>query len=50
MTGLSIGSHTLDFNPQLRPSALMNRNINIAAESAAASTMRTSNPSRDALF
>lgn len=39
MTGLSIGSHTLDFNPQLRPSALMNRNIKIAAESPAASTM-----------
>lgn len=39
VTGLSIGSHTLQFEPQLRPSALKERTIKIAAESAAASTM-----------
>jgi RNA 3'-terminal phosphate cyclase (ATP) len=39
VTGLSIGSHTLEFHPQLRPGELKNRNIKIAADSPAASTM-----------
>ncbi|KAL2269094.1 hypothetical protein VTJ83DRAFT_3940 [Remersonia thermophila] len=38
--GLSIGSRTLEFRPQLRPSSLAGgRNIKIAADSPAASTM-----------
>jgi RNA 3'-terminal phosphate cyclase (ATP) len=39
VTGLSIGSHSLEFRPQRRPGDLKNRNIKIAAESPAASTM-----------
>ncbi|KAL2198433.1 RNA 3'-terminal phosphate cyclase domain-containing protein [Corynascus similis CBS 632.67] len=39
VTGLSIGSQTLEFRPQLRPSQLAERHIQIAAESPAASTM-----------
>lgn len=37
--GLSVGSHTLEFHPQQRPSALKSRTIKIAADSPAASTM-----------
>ncbi|KAH6854871.1 RNA 3'-terminal phosphate cyclase domain-containing protein [Chaetomium sp. MPI-CAGE-AT-0009] len=39
VSGLSVGSHTLEFHPQLRPSDLKSRNIKIAADSPAASTM-----------
>ncbi|KAK4153111.1 RNA 3'-terminal phosphate cyclase domain-containing protein [Chaetomidium leptoderma] len=38
VSGVSIGSHTFEFRPQLRPSELKNRTITIAAESPAAST------------
>ncbi|KAK3298596.1 RNA 3'-terminal phosphate cyclase domain-containing protein [Chaetomium fimeti] len=39
VSGLSAGSHTLEFHPQLRPSELASRSIKIAADSPAASTM-----------
>ncbi|KAK3693620.1 RNA 3'-terminal phosphate cyclase-domain-containing protein [Podospora appendiculata] len=39
VSGLSIGSHTLEFRPRLRPSQLRDRAVNIAADSAAASTL-----------
>ncbi|KAJ4298757.1 hypothetical protein N0V88_003789 [Collariella sp. IMI 366227] len=37
--GLAVGSHTLEFRPQLRPSQLKSRTIKISADSPAASTM-----------
>jgi RNA 3'-terminal phosphate cyclase (ATP) len=37
--GLSVGSHTLEFSPRLRPSQLQNRTIKISADSPAASTL-----------
>lgn len=39
VSGLSVGSHTVEFSPQLRPSALESRTIKITADSPAASTM-----------
>ncbi|GAB1311615.1 RNA 3'-terminal phosphate cyclase domain-containing protein [Madurella fahalii] len=40
VTGLSVGSHTLEFRPRLKPSALVeDRTIKISADSPAASTM-----------
>ena len=39
VSGLSVGSHTVEFHPQLRPSDLTSRNIKIEADSPAASTM-----------
>lgn len=43
MTGLSVGSHTLEFRPRLPPSQLTasaaHRHVSIAADSAAASTL-----------
>lgn len=39
MTGLSVGSHTLEFRPRLRPSQFTDRRVRIAASSAAASTL-----------
>ncbi|KAK0632248.1 RNA 3'-terminal phosphate cyclase-domain-containing protein [Immersiella caudata] len=39
VTGLAVGSHTLEFRPQLKPWDLESRNISIAADSAAASTL-----------
>ncbi|KAK4125255.1 EPT/RTPC-like protein [Parathielavia appendiculata] len=39
VSGLFIGSHTLEFHPKLRPSDLNNRNIKITADSPAASTL-----------
>ncbi|CAP67571.1 uncharacterized protein PODANS_1_14660 [Podospora anserina S mat+] len=37
--GLSVGSHTLDFRPRLKPSSLKSRTIKIEADSPAASTL-----------
>ncbi|KAK3371927.1 RNA 3'-terminal phosphate cyclase-domain-containing protein [Podospora didyma] len=37
--GLSVGSHTLEFRPRLKPSQLKKRRIRISADSAAASTL-----------
>ncbi|KAL2150252.1 hypothetical protein VTH82DRAFT_7928 [Thermothelomyces myriococcoides] len=39
VSGLSIGSQTLEFRPQLQPSELKERHIKIAADSPAASTL-----------
>ncbi|KAI1844615.1 hypothetical protein JX266_009288 [Neoarthrinium moseri] len=39
VTGLAVGSHTLEFRPALPPTALKERRISIEAESAAASTL-----------
>ncbi|KAM7209732.1 RNA 3'-terminal phosphate cyclase [Naviculisporaceae sp. PSN 640] len=39
VTGLHIGSHTLEFSPKTQPSALKSRSFNITADSPAASTM-----------
>lgn len=39
VTGLHIGSHTLEFSPKTRPSALKSRSFKITADSPAASTM-----------
>ncbi|KAK4192445.1 RNA 3'-terminal phosphate cyclase [Podospora australis] len=39
VSGLSVGSHTLEFKPRLPPSALKDREIKIAADSPAASTL-----------
>lgn len=40
VTGLSVGSHALEFRPRLKPSALVeDRTIKISADSPAASTM-----------
>jgi RNA 3'-terminal phosphate cyclase (ATP) len=42
VTGLSVGSHTLEFRPRLKPSALVegkDRTIKISADSPAASTL-----------
>lgn len=39
VTGLHIGSHTLEFRPRLQPSQLVDRKVRIVADSAAASTL-----------
>ncbi|KAL2158347.1 hypothetical protein VTH06DRAFT_4395 [Thermothelomyces fergusii] len=39
VSGLSVGSQTVEFRPQLRPSELKERHIKIAADSPAASTL-----------
>ncbi|KAK0656771.1 RNA 3'-terminal phosphate cyclase-domain-containing protein [Cercophora newfieldiana] len=39
VTGLAVGSHTLEFRPRLKPWDLESRNIKIAADSSAASTL-----------
>ncbi|KAF2155407.1 EPT/RTPC-like protein [Myriangium duriaei CBS 260.36] len=39
VTGLAVGSDTLEFRPRLRPSQLATRRIKIAADTAAASTL-----------
>ncbi|KAH8880145.1 EPT/RTPC-like protein [Thozetella sp. PMI_491] len=39
VSGLEVGSHTLEFRPRRKPSELMSRNIRISASSAAASTL-----------
>ncbi|KAK4162029.1 RNA 3'-terminal phosphate cyclase [Cladorrhinum sp. PSN259] len=38
VSGLCVGSHTLEFRPNEKPPSLQNRNIKIAADSPAAST------------
>lgn len=39
VTGLSVGSHTLEFRPRLKPSQLTERRVRIEASSEAASTL-----------
>jgi len=39
VTGLSVGSHTLEFRPRLKPSQLADRRVQITANSEAASTL-----------